>query len=461
MARMRRAGPPLRGFFHARMVEWRSMSEGPGKRRRFQFSLRALLVVVTLLVLCLGWEADRAAKQQRAVDMVLTHGGEVLYEHQRTATDYDPQIEPWAPRWLRDLVGEHHFITASEVHIPAYRYVDCWKDQRREPPESVKSVTEEEIALLGDLGSLHMLFLENVPVTDAGVRHLARLKSLAYLHLIGSQIADDALDTISRLTQLTHLTLGGKRGPHPAAVTRVTDDGLARLTNLQNLKFLWLDGTRVSDEGLKHVAKLASLEDLGLQDTAITDAGLAYLRGLPNLRTIALTNPKITDRGLEALTVHANLDFLSLAGTGVTDSGLAHLRSLAKLELLDLAHTSITGAGLAGLTSLERLFVGNTRVNDAALCHIAQMSKLSMLSLEATSVTDAGLDQLQGLTRLTDLNLADTQVTDQALERLGTGPVRWLSLEGTKVSKPAADKLRQTKQIIVHTDADPNPQRGT
>src|SRR6516162_4261566 len=73
-------------------------------------------------------------------------------------------------------------------------------------------------------------------LTDAGLKELARLKSLGVLNL---------------------------------RQTQVTDRGLKELTRLKNLKSLHLDATKVTDAGLKELAGCKSLQTLNLAETKV------------------------------------------------------------------------------------------------------------------------------------------------------------------------------------------------
>jgi hypothetical protein len=71
------------------------------KRRWLQFSLRTLLVAVTLLAVWLGLWTDRARRQRVAVQRVRELGGDIRY-------DYENQKggQPPGPEWLRRLLGD-------------------------------------------------------------------------------------------------------------------------------------------------------------------------------------------------------------------------------------------------------------------------------------------------------------------------------------------------------------------
>ena len=58
------------------------MAEPIKRRRWFRFSLRMLLVVVTVLCVWLGFKVNAARRQKEAVEAILKAGGQVSYDYQ-------------------------------------------------------------------------------------------------------------------------------------------------------------------------------------------------------------------------------------------------------------------------------------------------------------------------------------------------------------------------------------------
>jgi len=104
-----------------------------------------------------------------------------------------------------------------------------------------------------------------------------------------------------------------------------TDDDLAELLCLKNLRELYVIRGRTGDASLSHVGQMTQLELLSLGETPVTDQGLAYLSRLTRLKV------------------------LSLCGTQVSDAGLVHLHGMRRLRILNLSQTNVTEEGVTGL----------------------------------------------------------------------------------------------------------------
>jgi hypothetical protein len=198
------------------------MSDTKIKLRWFQYSLRTVLIIVTLCAIPCSWLAlkMRQAKRQReAVAAIEKLGGGVLLS------------EPSGPKWLRSLVGEDF-------------------------SQSVESVQ-----------------LDNTQATDSGLEHLKGFSQLKFLSLYGTEVTDAGLEHLKGLSQLQELDL---------RETNVTDSGLAHLKGLSQLKSLYLIGTKVTDAGLEHLKDLSQLKSLYLS-TKVTPAGVRRIKqALPN-----------------------------------------------------------------------------------------------------------------------------------------------------------------------------------
>jgi acetyl esterase/lipase len=226
-------------------------------------------------------------------------------------------------------------------------------------------IRDDDMAALGAVNRLEVLNLDSVPVTDAGVAHLSGLRNLRWLYLTR---------------------------------TRVTGAGLRRLEPFPRLTILDVAGTVVDDFGLEWIARNKSLVGLDLTGTRVTDAGLKALVPLVGLEIVRLGKTEVTDEGLKALAAFRSLKSLSLDGcAGVRGPGLRSLTALPDLQVLVL---------------------NNSPIDDDAMAAIATLTHLSELHLEGTSVSDTGLARLRGLTSLRKVFLHGTRCTEDGAKGL-------------------------------------------
>ncbi len=184
-----------------------------------RYSLRALLILVTVISVVLGYLFHQAREQERVVAWVKEQGGSVRYEYYKmdvpTPEEYD---YGWEPEFLRDLLGDDFFYDVVTVNLAGQEVSD--------------------LSPLASLTNLDRLYLIDTRVSD--LSPLASLTNLGYLGLSGTDVSD--LSPLASLSNLRRLFLNG---------TVVSD--LSPLASLTNLRRLFLNGTKVTKE---EIAKL-------------------------------------------------------------------------------------------------------------------------------------------------------------------------------------------------------------
>ena len=189
--------------------------------------------------------------------------------------------------------------------------------------------TDAGLEHLSGLKHLKRLFIaEGTRISGSGLVRLNSLPRLERLDLHGAT-TDEGLKPLEKCVNLRSLYLDSER---------VTDDGLAHLRNLGALTELSYYGS-MTDAGLAHLRDLHSLQRLSLgrgtiTDKVITDQGLAYLGSMKELRTVSIDSNRITDAGLAAFRDLPKLDTLSVCNAPLTDAGLAALKGHASLTLV-------------------------------------------------------------------------------------------------------------------------------
>jgi Leucine-rich repeat (LRR) protein len=223
------------------------------RQRSLRFSMRTLLIVVTVLSVPLGWVGWKKGQVQReraTITWVKKMGGGV---------DFDPNREKG---WWEKTTDNRFGLRVWRVDL--------------------NSTQVSDISPLAELKNLGRLVLTNTQVSD--LSPLAELKNLEWLSLHSTQVSD--LSPLADLKNLRGLFLNN---------THVSD--LSPLTDLKNLKWLYLQKTQVSD--LSPLAELKNLAMLRLDNTQVSD--LSPLAGLKNLGVLDLRNTPVSDEQVQEL----------------------------------------------------------------------------------------------------------------------------------------------------------------
>jgi len=207
-------------------------------------------------------------------------------------------------------VGRLHSL--EELHIGGTRISDRGMSHiarlsqlKRLALIGTRMVTGAGLAELTRLKSLKRLSLG---LTETTISELSQLNGLPLTHLqVDGVIQDDSGLDISGLVQLEELRLGGKarRVGRTVAQDPIRDKDLRCLSGLRNLKRLVisrpadLEGS-ISDVGLAHLKNLTRMEEIFIGGPHLTDDGLAHLAGMKELKFLRISG-SLTDKGLRHL----------------------------------------------------------------------------------------------------------------------------------------------------------------
>jgi len=223
-------------------------------RRRFQFSLRALLllaVVVAIPCSLLAAAREQARIQWELVTETSDANGYIAFDNPMDCNANTKFYEePPGPQWLRKLLGEQLFVNVSMVGL-------C-------------GTVVDTDALLGHIKGftqIQWLLLTRSNVSDAGLEHLEGLNRLRSLDLDGTMVSDTGLEHFKGLPNLQQLNLSD---------TRVSDSGLEHLKGLTKLRWLGLAGTKVSDAGVRNLQKALSNVQIDRGNRYFDNRGNSY-----------------------------------------------------------------------------------------------------------------------------------------------------------------------------------------
>src|SRR5262245_3114736 len=332
-----------------------SAAKAAHKPRWWQFSLRRMIVWVTLLGIALGWlgnEMLRARRQRQIVETIQRLGGKVRYDYDPSEIRGTRQHQRSRGRWLTELIGPDLFAPLSGVYFG----------------ENTQ-LTDDDLKFLAELPRLQAVELFGEGILDKTMKRLVHACRLRDLHLDDTLCTTAAVSRLPAAPSLEYFTLLG------VTVNDANMPSLAKMTNLQSLNWCSFSRSKgnlraVTDVGLVHIAKLEKLEALYVNGADITDDGLRQLRGLKRLSGLALDSPHVTDAGMEHLAALTKLTFLNFRKLNVGDAGVQHLANLRELNFLCLDDSQIT---------------------DVATVTIAKFPKLRTLHIARTAATDEGL----------------------------------------------------------------------
>ena len=239
------------------------------KRRRWQFSLRSLFVVVTSTGVLLGWWINERQRDQQ------------LRSHLKgvasiVAGNAGLSREPRFPLWLRAVLGDELLLRTC-VTQPQAATVGWWDDNQ----DNVRFLVET--------------YPDRIAVSYSGnpsgteLEHLGRLKSLRWIE---TQNASDrvltALCSDRKLLQIfvTSYRNAGKMQWTTPTSWLITDRGLEIIAENRSLESLWIgDVSLITDRGLFALARLTNLSELSLVDSKLSDAAIEVIqRELPKLK---------------------------------------------------------------------------------------------------------------------------------------------------------------------------------
>jgi serine/threonine-protein kinase len=172
-----------------------------------------------------------------------------------------------------------------------------------------------------------------------------------------------------------------------------------------------------------------------------TDKLIGYLIDTGKLSDpVDFSGSDITDDGLRILSTIKSIHKVNVSNTGITDKGLGYLAGLSNINVLDLSNTKISDASagsLGRLKGLEALFVGNNRsIGTNLISHLNGLPVLLELDLRNTQITDQDIANLPEQAKvLKELDIGNNRVTDEGI--VYCGKLRYLmnlDVSGTSLS---------------------------
>ncbi|MBC8871780.1 MAG: hypothetical protein H8E44_20320 [Planctomycetes bacterium] len=336
-------------------------------------------------------------------------------------------------------------------------------------------ITDIGLAHVGRAKTLASLAIIKAPVSDAGLVHLQELKALEVLTLRDTKVTDDGVARLRRsLPNLSHVQIGANARPPRMRTqkpigfkvnpetggksahlrTRLTAQNVKQLRQEPNLDTIFLTHGETKDDDLLLLVGVP-MKGLVIDSKHVTDRGVKALGDHPALESLSLWSSSITDGSLKSIARIPSLTKLTIHEAPITDEGVselvARLADLGKLKSLHFFRCPrITNDGLnqiGRLTSLERLFLNNNDgLTSGLLTEIAHLKNLHRLELDSIALDEADLVHLAALTKLETLGLScsnsESKLTDHGLTYVGRIPtLRSLTIQDARITDKGVSDL--------------------
>ena len=380
--------------------------------RWLSFSLRTMVLLLTVVCLFLGWIGPKWVEAQRekaAVEMIAAAGAMIQYDYQDNWEHGDPDPVPHGAFVLRYLLGEHILSRATTV----YFYPG--------------SKPNEAADILPELTQLRTVtFGTDVELTDASVEALAGCENLTKIWMASGVISANQLAILSRAKSIQHLNLCDRSA---------SDACLQQLHRFPNLRSLSIDSTLTTDIGFQAIAEVSSLESLVARSIPnVTNQGVTPLHRLTRLKKLHIPyssgSNQLTEACLPDILKIRSLEDLHLSfyktRVPFEPGHYAQFESLSHLKKLSLRHSNIQDEALSSigkLVQLEELSLGWTDITDEGIVHLKSLRELRVLNTFGTSITHEGITKLEALPSLESISFdARDELEIDALRSIGFSP---------------------------------------
>ena len=246
---------------------------------------------------------------------------------------------------------------------------------------------DSDLSVLARSLDLEKLSIGLTEISDEGFASLAHCPSLKYLVCYMTKTTEKSWETLRELKELELLD-----------TSNVLDSFFDFIVHHHKLRVLWIRDSTLSDRGLVRIGELQNLENLQVSSQTLGDLGLASIAECPKLKKLRCSNFTLSPRALEPLAKLEHLEDLSLEYCALSAEHLKPLLECQSLKVLDVGATTFSGKDLdilGDFTQVEKLYIAESSIGDADLKKLYGLSHLKYLNLLLSQVTAEGIRKLQ------------------------------------------------------------------
>ncbi len=296
------------------------------KSLRWRYSLRALVVFVTLIMIWGAYHASRGWKQRAAERVLIQHGAAISYRTQKRPRDFG---SAWVDAEVNEVSLNSNLTPDVIQALLALQQIELLSLQPR------KFTAEERIQIHRTGNSC-----ERMALADGALQSILQRHRIKELFLICCKLSDDDCRAIAQSDTLGSINLMG---------CDCSELGFRYLLSTPRLESLEMSFVTVTGDRLKGVPGSPSLLHIECRMTPLGNEFAAFVGRSPNVSYLSVAHPGIGDEFLSHLGPHPTLSQLGLDGTSVTDGSVASLQGLASLTHLGLLRQSLTNDAIGRL----------------------------------------------------------------------------------------------------------------
>jgi hypothetical protein len=298
---------------------------------RFRYTLRALLVFVTLFCLWGGYHANRAIKERQAAEVLMRHQASFAIGPKRSHGGALDSIR-LAYQSLVQLVWRERFVT--HVSIASKLEPEVVNALIALPHLESLSIDPVQYALEEKMRMNREGILEPQEKSPPGaIARILRAQRLADLTLAGWVLSDDDCAAISQHQSLEGLTVLG---------VNISEDGFAQILTLPRLLRLRFSYTQVTGKKLATTPASTSLQVIEGYCAPVGNEFAGYVGRCPNVTNLNLRYRAIDDDFVARLGSHPSLTGIDFSGTIVTDQSIAVLGRMPLLRTVGLPRATVS-----------------------------------------------------------------------------------------------------------------------
>jgi hypothetical protein len=247
--------------------------------------LRALLLVMTIVAIWLGFTTKRIRDRHRAIEAILSYGGGVHFKDLTNASARGVPFEerhepPGRPAWLRRLLGKHGKFINCDIQFVFFHTSRIPSDDAPFDISVLESLTELKELQLGVL-------LDKSPL-----ERLPKLPNLVSLNIGRMRLSEDELACLARLPKLTKLVVRN---------SQLTAKCYRNIASRRNLVELVLQECALTADGLDQLATLPTLTSLSLWGSTLGDEAIPHLSQLRGLKELLVVHSQLSRQGVQKL----------------------------------------------------------------------------------------------------------------------------------------------------------------